>query len=518
LTKHMMRLSGVALLPLLLLPISLLLSGCGSIDFSLPRHATATALAAVPPTVTPETIVLGEEQSIAIAEDALNTPTSGRLGNGQSISVWIIDESSDELLALNQVAEAFMEATGIDVATTLVNPERVTELLENVLKSEELPDLIIHPIDYSFEWHRRGILDGDLASRVAAALGRESFAPTAIQLASLRPAQPGSPLVALPLSGWPQLVIYRSDWLEAFGLPAPGSYPAMLSAAAAVTEQKPDSFGFVAATEGSHSDTQRVFEHVAIANGCQLVQPDSKVSLRTDECGEALQFYSDLIGQYSPLGVQTDVSAISAYLSGRAGIVMLPSRYLSLIAATDGELAPSCAECDFAGYLASNSGLSTTLRGDGALAVEASFGQVNVVGATVAAQKDIASDFMTFLLGDGYRLWLSSSPATRIPLRLASSDGTTDFAALWSGLPLVEGGATLDEAFGPGTAAGLAEAVSNSLRWGFASGRGDLMGRLVEEVTLSPLLQEMLGGYFTPERMLVKINQAIVALDEPGAE
>ena len=72
------------------------------------------------------------------------------------------------------------------------------------------------------------------------------------------------------------------------------------------------------------------------------------------------RFYRDLINQYSPIGFQTDISAVKAYLAGRTAMIMAMPEVLPLIAGLDPLSLPRCAECAAdPTYLVENSGIAT---------------------------------------------------------------------------------------------------------------------------------------------------------------
>src|SRR5450756_1517321 len=53
--------------------------------------------------------------------------------------------------------------------------------------------------------------------------------------------------------------------------------------------------GVAGATAPRAAFTQQTFEHVALANNCQMVDRTGKITLDSPECVNALRFYGDLI-------------------------------------------------------------------------------------------------------------------------------------------------------------------------------------------------------------------------------
>jgi multiple sugar transport system substrate-binding protein len=144
----------------------------------------------------------------------------------------------------------------------------------------------------------------------------------------------------LPSDGYHQLLLYRTDLFAAQGLAPPDNYAAMLAAAAGTTDRENARAGWVIPTESNLVTTHQAFEQIALANGCELIDDAGEVQLLSPACREAIQFYYDIVHDYSPFGVQTDTSARNAYLAGRTGMIMAPPSVLPMIAGLDEKSPP----------------------------------------------------------------------------------------------------------------------------------------------------------------------------------
>ncbi|MCP4429283.1 MAG: hypothetical protein GY803_32770, partial [Chloroflexi bacterium] len=127
-----------------------------------PRLATATAQAQIAPTSTQEPLILP-----APAETAVTIPSSSAIPAAPNpiLTVWVNETSPEHRQALNQMAADFSQTNQIDVELTLVSPPLLPKLMETAVISDAfpLPDIVLHPIEYTMGWAERGILDTAVA-------------------------------------------------------------------------------------------------------------------------------------------------------------------------------------------------------------------------------------------------------------------------------------------------------------------------------------------------------------------
>ncbi len=483
---------------------------CQSTAIEPPRLITQTALAATAPTNTPKPFLSEVRTPTAEPPEVGATTEVTTLEPGQRITLWVNETSVEHAEAVQLMTEDFSEQSGYQVELILVPPRLLPELVQTAAISGTLPDLILHPAVYSLSWADQGILDPEMATQVAERLGRETFDPAALEL--LTTGQGESSIAALPSDGWKQLIIYRADWFEELDLAPPDNYENLTSAAEAIFN--PDSIisGLVIPTDKTLVETHQVFEQIAIANGCEVVDRKGEVIVLQPACLEALEYYRSLINEYSPIGIQTDVSALNAYLAGRTGIIVSSPKVLPILAGLDETTRPSCPACETSDHLARNSGILTKLEGNGDQATEASFGQLTALGITSVADTEEAAAFARYWFEEGYPIWLSVRPERKVPMRLGTTDEPKEFITFWQDARLVPDGPTLTDIYGEELVSTISEEMAASNRWGFAQGQGSTMGSLYEELTLSAKLQEMLSGYFTSSQTMIEIYRTIVDL------
>ncbi len=481
---------------------------CGGGLFNPPREATRAAQTAVSPTPLPPLIINAPTPTPGgIAAPERDAPA---VSSAPTLTVWINENSPAHETALRGIAAEFQEQEGVTVELRLVAPGLLPQLVETAVISPayKLPDIIIHPLDYTVNWAERGVWDQEITAAALDALGAETFDPHALALAS----NAGQP-AALPSDGAPQLIIYRQDWFEDRGLAAPDSYNALLSAAERLYDPENFIAGFVVPTESNLASTHRIFEQIALANGCQLIDETGRVLLLEPACQNALNFYYEIIHNYSPIGVQTNTSTRDAYLSGRTGLIIAGPEILLQLAGLDPNNPPTCPECaDTPDFLAQNSRVLTTLNGSSGQAEPISFGPMTVLGITTEAEQELAIAFVEFWFNNSYETWLSVETERKIPLRWGTESAPTQYIDAWGTTPLNPGSLSLQEIYGAETILAMKTAVSTTNRWGFPQSQGSLIGNIYRNLTFSVVLQEMLSGYFDTEKTLVEAYDRVVDL------
>ncbi|MBK8984903.1 MAG: extracellular solute-binding protein [Chloroflexi bacterium] len=470
-----------------------------------PRLATATAQAQLTPLATPEPLVLSLGGDTAVVPTAATRPPAQP---NPALTVWVNETSPDHETAVRAIAAGFSQTAGVDVVLRFVAPGLLPELVETAIVSDSyaLPDIIIHPLEYTVGWAERGALNTAAAEAALERIGRDTFNPEALALV-----QVDGQTAALPSDGYHQLLLYRQDWFTERGLATPDNYAAMLAAAEAIYDRENLRSGFVIPTESNLVTTHQAFEHLAAANGCQLLDAAGEVLLLQPACQEAINFYYNIVHQFSPIGVQTDTSARNAYLEGRTGMIMASPRILPMLAGLDAAYRPTCPEClANPEHLAENSGIITAIRGSGTTAAE--FGEIVYLGITSAADPETAVAFAEYWFNEGYETWLAVEPERKVPMRLGTAAEPQRFINAWAELPLAGSDLSLADIFDQDTVSQLRDGIAESQRWGFREGQGGLMAMLYQKLTFSVVLQEMLSGYFSVDKTIFEAYNRVVDL------
>ena len=426
-----------------------------------------------------------------------------------AINVWIDETSEEHRQTVQAMANDFSERSGIEVALQFVDPATLPDLAATAVLSDTLPDVILHPLEYTVSWSEEGILNPTAATEAIEQIGRETFDQGALDLVDI-----AGQTAAIPSDGYQQILLYRSDWFDEKGLDVPDNYDDMMAGAETFFDPDNLTSGLVIPTESNLISTHRSFEHLAIANGCQLVDEAGEILLLEPACRDALDFYFAIINQYSPPGVQTDTSARNAFLDDRTAMIMTsPSIIPDLVRAN---------------RLDSNTGIITNINGDGPSAEPANFGNITYLGITPVADQESAKAFANYWFNEGYQTWLEVESERKVPMRLGTADRPRFYIDAWGSSPVLQG-ESLTQIVGADVVAQLRDNIGLANRWGFRQGQGKLIGDLYSELTISIVLQEMLSGYFSSAKTIFEAYNRVIELvpdygfpivpaPEPGAE
>ena len=438
--------------------------------------------------------------------------------------VWLNEDSAEAEAAVKKIGATFQTQFGRDVEFIYIDSDSIPELARIAKEKNQLPDIIFHNLEQNGGLLKEGIIDPIAATSVIKLLGESSFWPQAL---TILPPQEGN-YPAIPSDGWQQLVIYRKDWFNSAELPPPDNFDALLQAATQFhtldydakdfdydeTVKNADKVvtGITLPTEQDLPMTQRVFEQFALANGCSLINPDGTTGLSNPNCLATFQFYTDLINQYSPLGYQTDVSAMKGFLGGRTSIIVTTPNILPMLAGVDPLYLPQCTECQQnRQFLIANSGFLTHLEGNSTEKRPISVGQINYLGITSSADSVTAEQFAQWWFTEGYTTWLSVKPETKLPLRHGEGDDNRYWDA-WRNLPVKGSDQSLDQLIqvdGKPISDLLLDGLVGIKRWGISEGNSSLTSAIYETPRFAPILQRMLSGFVTPEDALVSAESEL---------
>jgi multiple sugar transport system substrate-binding protein len=485
-----------------------LLAGCMPAVTDPPRHANQATAAEQPAILSGEPLLLPAPSPTPGGPQIAGAIRDDQVGSVHPvITIWVNETSAAHAQVVNQLVDSFNASHDWHVEVLLVTPKLLPQLVRTAAISDTLPDLIMHPIEYSLGWASSGILDAGAATDIINQLGRGTFEPGALDLVQL----PSGLQAAVPQDGWQQLLIYRRDWFTVRDLAPPDNYAAMMAAAQAIFEPDTVISGLVVPTESDLISAHQVFEHIALANGCELISPEGEVTFFSPACLEALEFYREIINEHSPIGVQTDTSALNAYLAGRTGFIMGSPRILPHLAGLEPTAQPSCSECSTPDYLAQNSGFVTVITGSGDLATRARFSELTYWGITRQANRAGVEQFLEYWYNEAYLTWLAVNPERKVPMRRGNAADNGHFYRAWRQLPVIPDGPSLEAIYGAALVDQISQDVAASNRWGLPE-QGELIAAMYENLTFSILVQEMLSGYFNSSQSVVEGYLRVVGL------
>ena len=365
-----------------------------------------------------------------------------------------------------------------------------------------LPDVIFHPLDFTVGWANAGFLDTVAAGEVIDDLGADTFSEAALALGSVD----GVP-AAIPSDGWGQFLIYRKDLFDEAELGKPDTFDKVLAGAEELNDPGSGFFGIAASNDPTEVFTQQTWEHFALANGCNLVDASGRVTLETPNCVEAIDFYTNLLNNYSPRGLQNAVSTRATYFAGQVAMVVWPSFIMDEMAGLRYAALPTCAQCaDNIAYLAENSAFVPALSGPSG--APAQYGQVSYLGIGVTDNTEASKRFVEFWLSEGYLDWLSTSPEGRFPMRRGTQEDPTAFVEGWWELTTgVDEQAPLSDFYAEEVMNELIEGSNNFARWGFIEGQGDLVSAVYATLIVPRTLDQVLAGSLTAEEGALQMQE-----------
>ncbi len=505
---------------LLLTLLTILFVGCSPEELlNPPRVATQTVQAAQL-----QTLLVSPVPSPTNEPFAAPTPVPTKLLTvaddiPDPIIVWLNETDAATIALAEAVGSQFTAQSGVQVQFVYLPAQKVTELAGTAKLTQQLPDLILHTNEQTAGLVADGVLDSAAANELIQALGPETFMqgvlPTVQQI--------DDEYVAVPSDGWQYLLLYRQDWFTAAGLAPPTTFDALLAGADTFYNFDNEELdrgdlvsGIVVPTEQDGYSTQRVFEWVATANGCRIVDNDGFVGFMHPACLASLEFYRSLVNQYSPPDYQTDVTAFKAYLDGRTAMIMAPPSILPMLAGYDPDYTPTCAACaENPNFLVENTGFTTQLTGQSDFATAANFALMTLWGITVDADP-VATDFLSLWYEASYLDWIALAPERRVPLRVTNGDGVDQLVA-WREMPLRRGEAcgtaacaSAETLFTPQITDLLLNDLPSSERWN----DGVLRTTIYEQLTIAPILQRMLSGYVGSSQATVDTQNALLAANQ----
>jgi multiple sugar transport system substrate-binding protein len=433
------------------------------------------------------------ETTTTAAAPAETTTTAAPAAEAGELTFWTTEKEPARVAKQQDIVDAFTAATGIPVQMAVVNEDLLPQVMLTNAASGTLPDVVFHPLELAVLWANAGITDSAAAQQVISDLGESGFSQGALSLAT-----GDNGVASVPSDGWGQLLIYRKDLFDAAGLEKPDTFDKIQAAAEALNDPANDFYGITASTDVARF-TQQTWEHFALANNCQLVDEAGNITLDTPECVEAIQFYADLINNYSPKGLQDVVTTRATYFAGQAAMIIWSPFILDEMAGLRDAALPTCPECvDDIAYLAKNSDFVPAFAGPSG--APAQYGQVSYMGIGTTDNTEASIQFVEYWLSDGYLDWLGVAPEGKFPMRQGTTDDPTLYIEGWRELTSgVDRKAPLSDYYSEDVINGLITGSNNFARWGFIEGQGELVGAVYATDLVPQVLEQVLAGDLTAE-------------------
>jgi multiple sugar transport system substrate-binding protein len=433
----------------------------------------------------------------------------GDPGDDESLLVWTTEDQEDRVQTQQRILDVWARESGIDVELVPTGETQLTTVLTSAAATNELPDLLAAvSLNSVYQLQLDELLDNDAAAQVVESLGESTFSASALRLT-----RDGDTQLAVPSDGWSQLLFYRTDLFRAAGLQPPQTYEAMQAAAQALN--RGDVSGIVAATAPADSFTQQTFEHIALANDCQLTN-DGDVTLDSKNCVEAADFYGNLIRNYAAAGNQDADTTRAAYFAGRAAMVIWSTFMLDELAGLRHDALPNCPECAASlTFLVENTGVVQALQGPSG-DEPAGFGEV-VSWAILQDAAPETTELVEYLMSDGYEDWLGIAPEGKIPVRHGTEDDPEAYVTAWKELPAgVDTKAPLVQFYDAATLESIVTGPDSFDRWGITQGQGVLAGEVAGQYVVPAAIAGIIGGKSAAEAMRTAALEVSMIKNELG--
>ncbi|WP_343563510.1 ABC transporter substrate-binding protein [Kiloniella sp. b19] len=427
------------------------------------------------------------------------------VAQADTIRFWTVEEQPDRLAKQQAMAEAFEKETGHSVEVIPVTEKDLGTRATAAFAAGDLPDVIYHSLQYALPWVEAGILDSELATEVVDELGAESFAQGALSMASVPDGY-----ASVPVDGWTQMVVYRKDLFEAAGLEAPTNFANVVKAIEAL-HNPPELYGFVAATKVDEGFMSQSLEHLFLANGVSPVDENGVRKLDPVRAREVLDFYRTIV-KASPPGELFWKQSRELYFAGKAAMIIWSPFILDELAGLRDSAPPTINNDPTSAELAGKTGFVTTFSGP-SNPEGAAWAEMNYFGITSDANIEVAQQFVSYSMDQGYESTLSIAPEGKFPVRQGNAEEASKFVDLWAKLPVgVDRKAPLSSFYPADVIDGIVGGLNVAKRWGVEEGQLALASKIVNSQTINQIARQYADDQITADEAVRLIDEAVAGI------
>ncbi len=426
--------------------------------------------------------------------------------NADTIKFWTTEEQPARLAKQKEMADTFMSKTGHKVEVIPVTEKDLGKRATAAFAAGDLPDVIYHTLQYVLPWAEAGILDVETNNEIVETLKRSTFQSGALSMANFN-----NMTAAVPVDGWTQMVVYRKDLFDKAGLAPPNSYK-NISAAVDALHNPPSMYGFVAATKVDENFMSQVLEHVFLANGVSPVDSNGFKPLEENATIEVLNFYKK-IAKASPEGELFWKQSREIYFAGKAAMIIWSPFILDELAGLRDSAPPTINNDPTSSELASKTGIITTFNGP-SNPNGAAWADVRYLGVTSDANTDVASQFVTYSMKDGYTATLSIAPEGKFPVRRGEIWDTAKYVNAWSQLPVgVDRKAPLSQFYSKAVINKIVGGLKTAERWGVKEGQLSLASKLINSQIINRIVRQYIDDEIDASTAVSKMNKELSAVN-----
>ncbi len=417
------------------------------------------------------------------------------------IKFWTTEVQPARMAKQEEMAKAFEAKTGIKVDVIPVEEKDLGTRATAAAAAGDLPDVIYHTLQYVLPWAEAGILDVDANNDVVKELGKDTFAPGALNMA-----KKGSKIAAVPVDGWTQMVVYRKDLFENADLAPPTSYANIVAAVEKLSKQN-GMFGFVAATKTDENFMSQVLEHVLLANGVNIVKKGG-IKKQGKKLKEALEFYK-VIAKASPPGELYWKQSRALYFAGKTPMIIWSPFIMDELAGLRDSAPPTINSDPTSPELASKTGFITNFSGP-SNKKGAAWADVRYFGITADADTDEAKQFIMYSMDEGYTSTLSIAPEGKFPVRRGNASDPEAFTKAWSKLPVgVDRKAPLSDLYDPDVINNIVAGLDTANRWGVKEGELSRASKVINSQFINRITRLYIDDQIDVDEAVDMINKSL---------
>jgi len=417
------------------------------------------------------------------------------------IKFWTTEVQPARMAKQEEMAKAFEAKTGIKVEVIPVEEKDLGTRATAAAAAGDLPDVIYHTLQYVLPWAEAGILDVDANNDVVKDLGKDTFAPGALNMA-----KKGSKIAAVPVDGWTQMVVYRKDLFENADLAPPTSYANIVAAVEKLSNQN-GMFGFVAATKTDENFMSQVLEHVLLANGVNIVKKGG-IKKQGKKLKEALEFYK-VIAKASPPGELYWKQSRALYFAGKTPMIIWSPFIMDELAGLRDSAPPTINSDPTSPELASKTGFITNFSGP-SNKKGAAWADIRYFGITADADTDEAKQFVMYSMDEGYASTLSIAPEGKFPVRRGNSSDPAAFTQAWSKLPVgVDRKAPLSDLYDPEVINNIVAGLDTANRWGVKEGELSRASKVINSQFINRITRLYIDDQIDVDEAVDMINKSL---------
>ena len=417
------------------------------------------------------------------------------------IKFWTTEVQPARMAKQEEMAKAFEAKTGIKVDVIPIEEKELGTRATAAAAAGDLPDVIYHTLQYVLPWAEAGILDVDANNAVVKELGKDTFAPGALNMA-----KSGSKIAAVPVDGWTQMVVYRKDLFDNADLAPPTSYANTVAAVEKLSKTN-GMFGFVAATKTDENFMSQVLEHVLLANGVNIVKKGG-IKKQGKKLKEALEFYK-VIAKASPPGELYWKQSRALYFAGKTPMIIWSPFIMDELAGLRDSAPPTINSDPTSPELASKTGFITNFSGP-SNKKGAAWADVRYFGITADADTDEAKQFIMYSMDEGYTSTLSIAPEGKFPVRRGNASDPEAFTKAWSKLPVgVDRKAPLSDLYDPDVINNIVAGLDTANRWGVKEGELSRASKVINSQFINRITRLYIDDQIDVDEAVDMINKAL---------